>query len=582
LATLAWAWHPSKVEAVAWISGRTDLMCALGVLLCCAGVRRRLSGARGAGSVIEITGAFVALASKEHGIVVPAFIAIEAWSQGGRRRLDRDELVRLLRCVAPYAALVAAYLALRTALYPIAPERVGSLTFLDARLYTLETMGEFVRIVLFPLHSTMQHAPIRVDASFHVIHDPARIAIGAGSLLALGAALWAWQRRGATWRTAGALLGLAALAPVANLAAAKMVFLFAERFAYIPLMGFALCLVPRRNATLEVGEVTTMLRRWKRTVPAAALLLACAVASVLHAHDFLDDRHLWEHELAENPEQPLALRLACQEAMHRQHYREALALALRGYVAAEGWPVAQPDRVEFALRAARSVETLTLDAKRVALQQIFDFYDVFLGSKGTVRLDVEPVHVAIDARGSEAYNFRRRDPKRLEQVRLWRAIVASRIGRCDVAVDGARGYLAQTEVPSGQVDAILVLGRCGQLDDALAAAKALDFAQPAIAELTHNLAWIKGTEGRLTDDIDGALARARVQTLLLDRGGAYRALEPWRDAILAEDQGAMFFARTAWAAGHDDAARAALEGRTAPAEADALLRTWSRELGRDP
>ena len=31
LATVAWAWHPSKVEAVSWIAGRTDLFCALGI-----------------------------------------------------------------------------------------------------------------------------------------------------------------------------------------------------------------------------------------------------------------------------------------------------------------------------------------------------------------------------------------------------------------------------------------------------------------------------------------------------------------------------------------------------------------------
>jgi hypothetical protein len=357
-----------------------------------------------------------------------------------------------------------------------------------------------------------------------------------------------------------------------------MVFLFAERFAYLPLMGFALCLVPHLPLA---GDVASVARRWRQTLPAAVLLIACAAGSALHAHHFLDDRHLWEHELAENPQQPLALRLACQEAMHRQRYREALAFALRGYEAAKGWPVAQPDRVEFALRAARSVENVTLDAERGSLQQIADFYDAFLASKGTARLDVEPVHVEIDAAGSEAHNFRRSDAKRLEQVRLWRAIVASRVDHCDVAVDGARAYLAQTDAPSGRVDAVLVLARCDQLGDALSAASALDSTQPAIAELTRNLTWIQETEGRLPDDLDGALGRARARTLVLDRGGAYRALLPWRDDIVKDVRGAMFFARTAWAAGYDDAARSALSGKK-PGEADALLRTWSRELGREP
>jgi len=570
LATFAWAWHPSKVEAVAWISGRTDLLCALGILVACAGVRQRLEGKRALGGVLEFTGLFVALSSKEHGVVTPAFVAVEAWALEGKRAIDRAELVRLAKVVTPHAAVVAAYLAFRFVLYPIAPEQAATLSFVDARLYTLETLGEFAKIVLYPFRSSIQRAPIRVDESFRVIHDGWRLALGAMSMGVLGTALLVWAKRGSTRRAVGCALGLAALAPVANIAAAKMVFLFAERFVYIPLMGFALCIVPKARP------------RWPALVPWAALLAVCAAGSALQTRRFLDDRHFWAHELAVNPKHPLALRFACQEAMQRQRYREALDLAVRGYEAARGWPVPQPDRVEFALRAARSLESVTLDANRDALAQIAEFYDTFLRASGTARIDVDPVHVAIDASGTEAHNFRRRDRPRLAQVELWRAIVTARLDRCETAVSSAESYLAQTQEPSGRISAVLVLGRCARWGAARQAASALDEAQPPIAELVRNLAWIESIADKNRDDLDGALTWSRARTLLLDRGGAYRALVPFRETILAEEEGALFFARTAWAAGEDEAARGALAARLAPSQIEAWLATWSRELDRAP
>jgi hypothetical protein len=267
--------------------------------------------------------------------------------------------------------------------------------------------------------------------------------------------------------------------------------------------------------------------------------------------------------------------------MKRQRYNEALRLALRGYEAARGWPVAQPDRVEFALRAARSLESLTLDANRSALEQVAEFYDTFFRASGTARIDIDPVHVAIDAGGNEAQNFRGRDASRLAQVELWRALVAARLDRCEGATAGVRDYLARTAEPSGRVNAVLVLARCSQWGEARAAASALDATQPAIAELVRNLAWIEGNAARGQDDLDSALRWSRARTLLLDRGGAYRALVPWRDVILAEEDGTLFFARTAFAAGEDAAARSALAGRMGPAQAEELFAQWSQELGQE-
>jgi len=245
-ATLAWAWHPSKVEAVSWIAGRTDLLCALGILVLCGGVKRRLAGSVVTGIALEVLGFAIALSSKEHAVVAPAFVAVEAWAHFGRRPLDGPEFLRAARHALVHAAVALGYVAFRAFHFPIVPERVGTMSFIDARLYTIETLGEFARIVFFPLSLSIQRAPIRIDAAHRVLHDPVRLALGLAFIALLAVVLVIWRRRNSSFRMAGCLLGLAALVPVANIVAPRMVFLFAERFSYLPLMGFAMCLVRAR------------------------------------------------------------------------------------------------------------------------------------------------------------------------------------------------------------------------------------------------------------------------------------------------------------------------------------------------
>src|SRR5262249_31591831 len=150
VAMLAWAWHPSKVEAVSWIAGRTDILCALGILVACAGVHRRIAGALGPGAALEALGFVVAFASKESAVVLRAFVMVEAWAYFSEKRATRAALVRSALVAVPHVAATAAYVGLRMAFLPIVPERAGTIPFADARLYTLETLGEFARIVLFP------------------------------------------------------------------------------------------------------------------------------------------------------------------------------------------------------------------------------------------------------------------------------------------------------------------------------------------------------------------------------------------------------------------------------------------------
>jgi hypothetical protein len=563
------------------------MLCALGILASCAGVRKRLSNSIPSGVALEAIGLLVAFASKESAVVVPVFVFVEAWTFFGCPSLDRTQFVRAARVTLPYAGVAVLYVAVRTVFFPIVPERAWAIPFADARLYTLETLGEFVRIVLFPIPLSVQRAPIRLDATLGLVHDPWRLALGAAALAVIAVSIAALRKGpGVARKSVGVVLTAAALVPVSNLVSARAVFLFAERFAYVPLMGLAFSIVP------TIRPRALGLAAWTLVLGASFLL------SVGHTRDFLDDRSLWKHELAINPKDPLGLRFAYEDAIRRHDQRAALDFALRGYEASSGWPVPRPDRVDFAARAARSLELVTLDADTGSLHEIVEFYRTFLGGRGMARLErpttLEPlgntrrggdprrgISIAIEADGAEAKSFRQSDPSRMASLNLWAAAAASRLAECDFALPLARDGLPGTEDTNGRVSAALVLARCSAWDEALVVARGLEMQNASLAELRRNLEWARAVASEDHSSLAGALRWSRAQTLLLNRGAAYRALVPWRTDILLDHDATVFFARTAWAAGEDAAARQALGTHLSEADAALLLASWSKDLGRN-
>src|SRR5688572_30758519 len=76
---LLFAVHPVQTEPVVWIAGRTDTLCALGLLVLTLGVRARPER-RALGNVLVAAGLLIAFGSKEAAIVAPILVAIELWS----------------------------------------------------------------------------------------------------------------------------------------------------------------------------------------------------------------------------------------------------------------------------------------------------------------------------------------------------------------------------------------------------------------------------------------------------------------------------------------------------------------------
>src|SRR5262245_25959461 len=117
-AAVLFAVHPLASEAVNMASGRSELLCALGLLL---GLRGHLAWLRGrvaplgAGALATAAGAVLACGSKETGVLLPALLLAQQLIVAGWPR-DRAGLWRAAARLLPAAAVTVVYLAARKAL----------------------------------------------------------------------------------------------------------------------------------------------------------------------------------------------------------------------------------------------------------------------------------------------------------------------------------------------------------------------------------------------------------------------------------------------------------------------------------
>lgn len=578
LAALLWAWHPTKVEAVVWISGRTDLLSALGLLIAAFGASRRFRGLR-LGLPIEVLGIALAFCSKENAVTLPGLIAVEAWVAKGRPALDTRSIGRAILSSLPHGGFVALYLALRALLLPIEPQEFAhEQRFFTSLLLGIETWGEAAKALAFPWPLTMHRAPVYIDEAKRFLHDPVRLTLGTFVIGGLFASI-ALLGRKRPLALVGLLLFAFLLLPTANIRPTRMPVLFAERFLYLPSLGLALFIVgiapreaaPSRRLGLGMGSAAALF----------ALFLS-ATASALHTENLHDDESFWAHELRVHPNLPSAVRPAVQKALGERRYAEALELSGRGYRGAKAWTVGHPFDIELALYGAEAWEGMVLDKDREALEKLAQFFRAFFIERGLAELQAKEELFAIHGGRRPAAWLREMAPHRFAEFQAVAARALVRSGDCEAALVLTREARGELEIPSAQTTLALAFARCGAWEEALELARELPEGPPR-DELVANLA----SSERMLDelgaahDIDAALARAKIHALLLDRGGAIAALSGHEDELISHPQGALYLARTAFAAGEDDLATRALSRWMSAEEGEEVLAGWARELGRE-
>jgi tetratricopeptide (TPR) repeat protein len=291
-----WAVHPAGVESVTNIAGRADLLAAAAVLGGMVWYARRTSEAS-AGVPVTAAGIFaIACAgvfAKESAAVLPGLMLLWDMTAGPGWR----DWKRRVPCYA--AALLAGtlFFALRPhmppMLIPVVDNPEIGAGFLAARLTALKVIGQYVLLLLFPLHLSSDYSYNEVPIAG--VGDPVSW-IAPIAIAAVLAAVVIRRRRDPVLFFGAGWFGVALL-PVSNLLVI-IGAIKAERFLYLPAIGFAFACA----ALLERAAGAQAGRRDREVVAAAVLVLVLfGLRTVVRNPDWKDDPTLWTSNLAGAP-----------------------------------------------------------------------------------------------------------------------------------------------------------------------------------------------------------------------------------------------------------------------------------------
>ncbi len=282
LGAALWGLHPMCTESVAYVAGRSDLLCGVGWLLA-------LVGWTGSGTMTTVAGLLVALGAKEVGLVLPLVLLAADAVRGVRR--DRRVLVGSV--VLAFAAVVV-----RVAWGGLPPPETDRGLGLHV-LSQGEAWARYLQLWLVPWRQSVLH---------DLVPDAVLGALGWACVGAVGIAL-AWLRTRASvdpepttggtrtvvipapraWprRDVLALAGVLFVAPLVVSSLLPLKEVMAEHRAYLSGLGVVLA---------GVAVLPTRGVRW-----AAALVPLLAFATFARARVWSDEIVLWRDAVEGNP-----------------------------------------------------------------------------------------------------------------------------------------------------------------------------------------------------------------------------------------------------------------------------------------
>lgn len=564
-AALLFVVHPTKAESVAWISGRTDIVCLIAILVAAVGIARRLEGKHG-GIALEALGTVVAYLSKEQAIVLPCFAAVEIWVAAGRPALELPVVKTLIRGAAPQAAIAIVYLAVRTLVLPIgAAAGRQHVPLFDHAIALFETLGRYAALTFVPHDLSIQQGLVHTLES-HAVHSYPYAVVGVVSTIVLVAIAWRLRETFPSV-SIGIALYFVTVAPTSNLVYTGMATLVSERFLYLPLFGFAYAI----GAVLERYGI----KRWTAALIAAAAL-ALSVQSLRRSSDFVDDSTLWKRELAMHPDSLTARFAAVTRALEKKQAYAALVLLQNP----TPYDQTMWEHVATAFQVTSTLTRLIPDHDPEHLVQV-DTFCANLVAKRLAEIDALGVKFTLDLSRT----------KNDKEIHDWiprfisiRADLQSRLGHDATAVELAQQAVEMCPRCNSLVTMYaLVLARAQHYDDAL---EVLDVTRGQITE-----SGVSETREHIIAARDLAAAGAQLQgpaalqnhaselAKLELWGRAFDVLAPYEAEIAHAPKFAVGFAELAFRAGEEATARRVLAVQKSPAEIDALIADWTQKMG---
>jgi tetratricopeptide (TPR) repeat protein len=279
LGALLWSLHPAQVEAVAWVSSRSDV--AMGACTLSSLVLALRSRGRDAAFWGSIALGAVAMLYKETAVVLPLLVfALRLWHPA---RGPRGSIAGAARAAWPWAAVSAAYLLYRSAVLAGAWTHTPGRVLGDSTAGTFATMfrgfGQYLGTALLPARQAVDwYLPESTSLA-----DPAALGWFAVHAGLIGTAVrWRAARPGIA---AAISLFYLPLVPVANWPF-SLGIPTAERFLYVSLIGVAVA--------FALGA-----QRLPRSALAAPfVIVACLGALTVRRAAVWDLDRLWDDAVA--------------------------------------------------------------------------------------------------------------------------------------------------------------------------------------------------------------------------------------------------------------------------------------------
>lgn len=316
IAGLWYAVHPIHTEAVSGIVGRAEILAALFILTSMASYHHW----RGKGSwvwlVLLLASTFAAIASKEHGFLVPVILVLQevyyffrekSFSWGSAKKWIG---IGLSSCLA-----IGMWIFRSTITGPTVPhEQWLNVSGADRMATAVRTMAEYVGMQIWPLHLSADYWTDEVP-----IVGWGNPMVMLSLLLLLGLVAIAYRVR-RTWPVIswGILFFFLTLGPVSNFLFPAG-FLKAERILYIPSIGSLLVMAAVTLRGLDVSRTKTI------TLVAASLLtLMYAGRTWMRAGDWKNNYTLAQATLKTSPNSPRFNNMMGLELRDQKKNEEAL------------------------------------------------------------------------------------------------------------------------------------------------------------------------------------------------------------------------------------------------------------------
>ncbi len=295
--------HPLNVEAVSYLSSRSDLLSLLFILLCFLNFlfyeKNRIK------KYMFFSSLFLCLSllAKELAISMPVFIFIYLLKKYGLKIFKKEPILYL-----PYFVLTILYLLLRESLYGIIGMPDFSKNYYLSILTQSKAAFYYIRLFVFPHPLSIDHQTVRVSKAFDLWGQLALASIaGIAITLVLSSKRYFLSAIGIAWY-------LSFLLPKFL---STLYFAVMEHHFYIPSIGIYILLLPLFDALYKRGGKVFR-------YSAASILLSLWIITFFRNFDWKEQTSIWRSALRVNPCSMHGLKGAADAYMNKGLYDEAL------------------------------------------------------------------------------------------------------------------------------------------------------------------------------------------------------------------------------------------------------------------